>query len=199
MMMEKEIDARGLACPEPVVLTKRALEDEPAGCFRVIVDSVVSRDNVKRFAESQGCSVVVEEKGEGFALRVVRGPLVPCDESGKQTAVSGDEVILICTDVLGKGDAKLGAILMKGFLNTLLDADPAPTKVIFLNEGVRLTTAGSEVLDVLGEFQRRGVGLFSCGTCLEYYQLKEKLKVGEVTNMFEIVKSLSRAAKVIGL
>jgi selenium metabolism protein YedF len=199
MAMEKEVDARGLACPQPVLLTKKELEESGEGFFCVIVDNEVARDNVKRYAESQGCSVQVRQEGERFEVRVAKGSAAENDEGKKRGAVVGDEVVLICTDVLGKGDARLGAILMKAFLNTLLDAEPAPKKLMFLNEGVRLTSAGSEVLDVLGEFQRRGVGLFSCGTCLEYYQLKDSFKVGEVTNMFEIVKSLSHAAKVIGL
>jgi selenium metabolism protein YedF len=199
MVMEKEIDARGLACPQPVLLTKKELDEGREGTFRVLVDSEVARENVKRFAESEGCSVQVRQEGDRFEVRVAKGSVAENEEAKRHGAVVGDEVVLICTDVLGKGDARLGAILMKAFLNALVDADPAPKKLMFLNEGVRLTTAGSEVLDVLGEFQRRGVGLFSCGTCLEYYQLKDALKVGEVTNMFEIVKSLSHAAKVIGL
>lgn len=197
--MEKEVDARGLACPQPVLLAKKALEEGGTGIVRVVVDNETACDNVQRFAESQGCDVIVEAQGEGFVLRVKRPGLGGADTPVTRAAAGGDEVVLICTDVLGKGDVRLGAVLMKAFLNTLVDADPRPTRLLFMNEGVRLTCEASEVLDVLGEFQRRGVGIFSCGTCLEFYYLREKLKVGEVTNMFEIVKSLTQAAKVIGI
>jgi selenium metabolism protein YedF len=98
---------------------------------------------------------------------------------------------------LGTGDEELGFILMKAFLNTLWDVSPRPTKIMFLNDGVRLTTEGSDVLDVLHLLENEGVEIFSCGTCLEFYEIKDKLQVGQVTNMYDTVDSLLSAGKII--
>lgn len=107
------------------------------------------------------------------------------------------DVVLITSDRLGTGDRKLGKILMKAFLNTLWDVEPKPAKLLFINDGIRLTTEGSEVLETLHLLEKEGVQIFSCGTCLEYYHLKEKLKVGLVTNMYDNMNSLLSASKVI--
>jgi selenium metabolism protein YedF len=107
--------------------------------------------------------------------------------------------VLISTDSLGTGDKKLGGILMKAFLNTLWDARPRPQKVIFMNEGVFLTTEGSDVLDSLKLLEKEGVLIFSCGTCLEFYEIKGRLRVGQVTNMYDTVQSLLAAGKVISI
>jgi len=195
--MEREVDARGLACPQPVLNTKKALEEIGEGVVKVIVNNTTAKDNVKRFAESQGCSVEIEEKGGDFYLTVVKGE-VPEAEKKPEEAI-GKDVILICTDTLGTGDKRLGEILMKAFLNTLVDTEPKPAKLVFMNNGVKLTTEGSEVLDALEALEKKGVEIFSCGTCLDYYRLKEKLQIGEATNMFDTVKSLVGAAKVIGI
>ena len=130
-----EVDVRGLPCPRPVVETKKALERIEEGRVIVLVDNSESRQNVERFAQSQGCTVSISERDGGY-----------------------------CLDI---------------------------------NDGVKLTTEGSEVLDALQLLEKKGVELFSCGTCLENYQLKEKLEVGLVTNMYDTVVSLLCAGKVI--
>ena len=106
-------------------------------------------------------------------------------------------VIFITTECLGTGDEKLGKILMKAFLNTVWDADPKPRKIMFLNNAINLTIEGSDVLDTLKLLEKDGVEILSCGTCLEFYGLKEKLRVGQVTNMYDTVDSLLKADKVI--
>jgi selenium metabolism protein YedF len=95
---------------------------------------------------------------------------------------SGAVVLMIASDLFGSGDAVLGEALMIAFINTLPEASPRPAKMLFINRGVMLTTEGSRVLDTLQQLEREGVQLFSCGTCLNHYQLKEKLRVGQVTN-----------------
>lgn len=106
-------------------------------------------------------------------------------------------VVLITSSRLGTGDDRLGEILMKSFLNTLWDAGPKPRRIIFINDGVRLTTEGSEVLEALNLLEQAGVEILSCGTCLDYYKLREKLKVGQVTKMHDTVNSLLTSHKVI--
>ena len=193
--MIKELDTRGLSCPQPVLNTKKALEELKEGMIKVIVDNIAARDNVRRFAESQGFSVEVDEKGGDFYLKLIKGHFPEVGE--KPVPAVGKEVVLIGTNSLGTGDKKLGEMLIGGFLNTLLDTDPKPAKLIFVNDGVRLTTEGSEVLETLELLEERGVKILSCGTCLEYFKLRERLKVGVITNMYEMVSSLMAANKVI--
>ena len=198
--MVREVDARGLPCPRPVINTKKALEEIEAGKITVLVDSNESRQNVQRFAQSQGCQVEVREKDGIFYLDIVKGQPVQIETTTGSSQVESrknGDVVLITSEVLGTGDRRLGEILMKAFLNTLWDAETKPAKILFLNDGVRLTTEGSEVLETLHLLEKEGVQIFSCGTCLEYYQLKEELKVGLVTNMYDTVDSLLSASKVI--
>ena len=192
--MDRQVDARGLPCPRPVVETKKALEELGQGVITVLVDSIESRDNVRRFAESQGCPVEVEEKEGAFHLKVVKGEPTP---SPQPEPVSGNDVVFITTDRLGAGDERLGEILMKAFLNTLWDYDPKPAGILFMNSGVFLTTEGSDVLDALRLLEAEGVRIVSCGTCLAYYGLTDKLQVGAAGNMYEMVDSLVAARKVI--
>ena len=186
-----QVDARGLPCPRPVINTKKALEEIEEGRITVLVDSSESCQNVRRFAQSQGCQVEITEKDGVFYLNIVKGQ--PAQAETKRSS----DVVLITSDRLGTGDDRLGEILIKAFLNTLWDAEPKPAKLLFINDGVRLTTEGSEVLETLHLLEKENVHIFSCGTCLKYYQLKEKLRVGLVTNMYDIVDSLLSAGKVI--
>ncbi len=187
-----EVDARGLNCPLPVVRTKKALEGIEEGELTVIIERPEGCQNVRRFAESRGCRVTVDEKDGLFYIHIHKEkaaqPAAPRRSKG---------VVFITTDRLGTGDQRLGEILMKAFLNTLWDAEPKPAKILFLNDGVKLTTEGSEVLDSLKLLEKAGVEIFSCGTCLEYYQLKDKLRVGAGTNMYDTVESLLSAGKII--
>ena len=105
--------------------------------------------------------------------------------------------IFITTDRLGTGEKRLGEILMKAFLNTTWDTEPKPDKIIFMNNGVKLTTEGSEVLQSLELLEKGGVQILSCGTCLAYYELTEKLKVGIASNMYQIVNALLASAKIL--
>jgi len=190
--MAVEVDARGLACPLPVINTRNALEEIEEGDITVVIERSEGRQNVQRFAESQGCAVEVEEKDGLYYIHIHKEKT----EREAAPAQSGD-VIFITTDVLGTGNPELGAILMKAFLNTLWDTSPKPQKILFLNDGVRLTVEGSDVLDTLNLLEKEGVEIFSCGTCLEYYGLTDRLRAGQVTNMYDTVDSLLNAEKVI--
>ena len=197
--MVKEIDCRKLTCPLPVVNTKKALEQAQGENLLVVVDNIVSRDNVRRFVQSQGHEVKIEERGGGlFYMHITPNP-----EAGKKpagaanVATTGGVVVFITTDQLGVGEERLGQILMKAFLNTLHDSEPKPEKILFINNGVKLTTEGSEVLDSLAALTADGVQIMSCGTCLNYYGILDKLRLGIVGNMYDIVNSLLEAGKVI--
>ncbi len=190
--MTIEIDARGLACPLPVVKTKKALEGMPEGDITVIIERPEGSQNVQRFAASRNCSYEVEEKDGLFYIHIHKEKT-----ETNETAKNSGNVVLITTDRLGTGSEELGKILMKAFLNTLWDTSPRPEKILFMNDGVRLTVGGSDVLDALHLLENEGVEIYSCGTCLAYYELTDKLNVGQITNMYETVESLLSSDKVI--
>ncbi len=187
------INCRGLACPGPVIQTKKTLEGLPQGSiFAIDVDSEASRENVRRFAQSRGASILTEEIEKGVFRITVTTDNVPAAQ--KELLFP---VVFVTSDVLGSGDDKLGRILMEGFLNTLSDQDTIPDKIILMNTGVRLAVEGSPVLDSLRALTEQGCEILSCGTCLEYFSLKEKLAVGVVSNMYDIQSVLLEAASVI--
>ena len=184
------IDCRGLACPQPVVTTKKALDQIEEGNLIVIVNNAVSSNNVERFVLSQGCSV--EEKGGEFHLHIRKAKIA--EESKRR----GQKVVVyINSQFLGVGEEALGTILIRSFFRTLLDSETKPFRMIFINSGVRLTSEGSEVLETLKSLSEKGVEILSCGTCLDFYGLKEKMKVGMISNMYDIVQSLMDADRLI--
>jgi selenium metabolism protein YedF len=190
----KKIDCRGMACPQPVVTAKKALDESEGEEFILIVDNLAARDNVERFAQSQGAVVDVENKGNDFFLHIQKKGA--CDLAGSVQKVD-KVVVYINSNLLGVGEEALGAILMRSFLKTLLDLKPIPSRLIFINSGVRLTSEGSEVLETLKALFEKGVEILSCGTCLDFYGLKEKLRVGVISNMYDIAQSLLEADRLI--
>ncbi len=187
-----EIDCRGKACPEPVLMAKEALE-RSEGEFLIVVDDSSSCENVKRFLHAQGASVNVERRGTEFHLRVSKGKATPkADRTGAETVI-----VYINSNLLGVGDEALGGILMRSFLRTFLDLEKKPSRFILINSGVSLATEGSPVLETLSALSEQGVEILACGTCLDFYGLKEKMRVGRVSNMYEIVESLQRAGRLI--
>ncbi len=195
--MEKVVDARGLACPQPVLMTKEALEEVEEGIITVLVDNVASRENVKRFAQRMGCTVEVLEKDGVFELRVVKGYtcVLPHVQEASEKAKDGP-VILITSDKIGD-EEELGRLLMKGFISTLREATLRPSKLLFMNTGVFLTVEGSPVIGALQGLEGMGVEIYSCGTCLDYFGLKDKLAVGQITNMYDTVENLTGASLVV--
>jgi selenium metabolism protein YedF len=191
MELMETIDARNLACPEPVKRTEKALKKIKKGKLIVLVNSTVSCQNVQRFAQSEGCLVKVREKNGEYTIEIDKAKDVAGDRKKVET------VMLITGDQFGTGDEDLGKLLITTFINTLADAGTKPSRMIFINRGVMLTTEASRVLDTLQQLEGEGVQIFSCGTCLNHYQLKEKLRVGQVGNMLDTVSSLLESEKVI--
>ena len=201
--METRIDCRGLACPQPVLETKKALEGAGAEEILVLLDNPSSKENVRRFAESQGHQVIISEEKGVFEVKIKKekGKEKSGSVGGKaeniQGVASSDNVVFIDTDSLGRGSEELGKILMRSFLQTLEQSEVHPQRIILINSGVKLACEGSEVLEDLQEFAAKGVEILSCGTCLDYFGIKKKLMVGKVTNMYEIISSLAQAGKLI--
>ena len=189
------IDARGLACPHPVVLTKKALEE--AEEVTTIVDNETAKENVSRLAASQGCQVSIEEKEGGIYLHLTK--TATRLEESLVTPVSGSTLLLIASNSLGRGDEELGDILMRSFIHTLGEVTPKPNRIIFINSGVKLVAKGSEVIDDLHALKDQGIEILACGTCLGYYNLKEAVEVGQVSNMYDITSALLQAGKIIAI
>ncbi len=138
---------------------------------------------------SQGKKVRLEQRG-GEAMKNDRA-------AQGSSSHEGGNVVLIAAAQWGSGEAELGRLLLRNFLNTLKEVEPRPAAILFVNEGVKLTVEGSPLLEVIGELSTHGVEILSCGTCLDYYHLKEKVRAGRITNMHDIVTRLSNAKRVI--
>lgn len=191
------IDCRGLACPQPVITTKKALDSLKEGEIIVIVDNASSCNNVERFVQGQGCSVEIKEKGKDFHLYIQKEKASHSMEVSPEEKKARKIVVYIHSHLLGIGEEALGTILMRSFLKTLLELEPKPTQLILINSGVRLASEGSEVLETLQTLSGNRVEILSCGTCLDFYGLKEKLRVGKVSNMYDIAQSLLEADRLI--
>jgi selenium metabolism protein YedF len=206
-MNEMTLDVRGKPCPEPVMEAREALLDPDVSVLSVLVDDPAAIENLTRMAQSLGCMIRQESPRQGETMLII----TKLGSEGSREAKTRNElprvsqppktarrvVALISAAVIGNGDEELGRVLMRSFIKTLKQAESRPATVIFLHRGVQLTSEGSELLDDLRELGQAGVELLSCGTCLDYYHLKEKLKVGMISNMFEIVSRLTLADLVI--
>ncbi len=197
--MAEEIDARGLACPAPVVKTRDALK-KGAKEIIIMVDNPTARDNVSRFASSQGCQVEVEEEGGGFRITITRTQgaeeLQVCeviDETDERA------VVVLSEDVMGRGERELGTILVKAFLNTLTESEKLPWRLVLFNRGVLLAEEGADTVPTLRRLEDLGVEILVCGTCLEYFGIKEKIGVGTVSNMYDILTTLVTATNTVSI
>lgn len=195
--MEEVVDARGLSCPQPVILAKQALEQHDR--VVVYVDNDAARENVRRLGAKMGCEITVDRQPGGiYHLHLSRAagkPLPATDTSTADTAcrVAPAEayVAVIAGDTMGRGNDELGAVLIKAFIHTLLQMETLPSRMLFYNTGVKLAVQGSPVLDDLAQLADAGVEILACGTCLNYFGLADKLAVGAITNMYEIASTMA--------
>ena len=188
------IDARGLPCPQPVILTKKALEGGAAGRIEVLVDNEAAKENVLRFAGFSGRPAEAQP-AEGGSTRVViteAAEAAPVKTAPGETRPDRIATIFIPADKLGHGDDELGALLMRGFIYALSEGGEKPSRIILMNGGVRLAVEGSECLANLRRLAHDGTEILVCGTCLDYFKLKDRLAVGRVSNMYEITELLMK-------
>lgn len=192
------VNAMGDACPIPVVKTKKAIAAlEGPETVEVLVDNEVAVQNVTKMGTSLGAEVASEKLGEKeykVTLKVQGGSSA---EAAEACAVTGDTIVVVNSDLMGSGNDALGKVLMKGFIFAITQLDVLPKKMIFYNGGATLTVEGSDSLADLKNLEEAGVEIMTCGTCLDYYQVKDKLAVGTVTNMYSIVEAMAEAGKVI--
>jgi selenium metabolism protein YedF len=194
------IDLKGMSCPFPVIETKKLVESRNVLELNVLVDNGPPRENVTRYLESQGYCVSVEKCDPQAGAPADTAVLRATKAEGAEaiSAQTGKKVVVLVDGAtVGRGDDLLGAVLMKSFLHTLKEIEPRPWRLIFINAGVKLAAEGSDLLSVLSELESLGIEILSCGTCLDFFKLKEKLREGKVTNMYDIVSSLVAATNVI--
>ncbi len=185
----------GKTCPVPVIEAKKALaQAAPGSQVQVLVDNDVARQNLSRLAAKLGCAFQYEAKEAGQILATFTLPAGPLAQKAAEGAV-----VAISGATMGRGDEKLGGMLMKSFVYSLTELDPPPETVLFFNGGVQLACEGAATLDDLRALEEKGVQLAACGACLDFYGLKEKLAVGHVTNMYAIASSMAAAAHLINL
>ena len=207
--MSQQLNCLGLVCPEPVIRCRSLLASEQPDTFSVLVDNSAAVENVSRFLGKQGYTVAVEQRSDAeWALEAVRreddrtsaseaGPAEHSHTSQSSQSRVGRSVVLITTETLGRGDDVLGRALMGNFLTTLPEMGDQLWRVVLLNGGVRLACEEGKPLEALKALVKQGVSLCVCGTCLTHYGLLDAKKVGETTNMLDIVTSLAEADKVI--
>ena len=197
----KEIDARGLACPAPVLQTKAVVEQENVNAVKVVVDNAASQQNVMRFLESQGFETSLEKDGNNFLIiGTCSTTPQPQPEGETQARAEQKKIMVMCaTDRIGFGDDDLGLKLMINFVHTIKEMGPDLWRLVLVNNGVKLTIEGSEVLPDLKELEDSGITILVCGTCLDHFNLLEKKQVGETTNMLDIVTAMQLSDKVINI
>jgi len=195
--MTQKIDARGLACPEPVVLTKNKMKEFSP--IEITVDNETALENIKRLASSSGWTFHHIVSGENFIITIESDKAQTSNEDqNTDTRCSGEgATIVFSSDMMGKGDDDLGAILMKAFIHTILSLETAPSKLIFYNSGVLLTAEGSGVIDDLETLQKKGAEILICGTCVNFYNIGDKVKTGTISNMYDILDTMNKSSRLI--
>lgn len=203
--MINELDCCGLECPAPVLRVRNALEKEAPAAITVIVDNEAARQNVIRFLEHQNYLVNSEVHGGEFRVFGTNGERMSASEMpspapiAKQRETAGTKkiMVLVTSVHMGHGDDGLGDMLMFNFIKTLKEIGPDLWRVVFVNSGVSFTAEGSEAVPILQELAGEGAQILACGACLAYFHILDKIKVGEVTNMLEIVTSMKDADSVV--
>lgn len=198
------VDARGDQCPIPVVKTKKAISALTGPeTVVVLVDNDIAVQNVSRLASGIGAAASSEKLGEKeyrITIQVGADTAAKADAAEVECAdcnATGDFIVVVSSATMGVGNDELGKVLLKGYIYALSQLEVLPKKILFYNGGVTVTTEGSASIEDLKVMEAQGVEILSCGTCLDYYGLKDKLAVGSVTNMYVIVESMAQAGKVI--
>ena len=198
--MKKVIDAKGKACPMPVIMAKKEI-DLGTKFFSIEVDNKIAVENLKKLANSQGFEIKIEENKDIYSVYFSNG-CEECQEvlnkiQGKNSL--GNWCIFVGKDIIGSGAEELGKSLMKMFFYTLSEDDDLPKAVLFMNDGVKVPTLNDQAIEHLKVLVQKGVNVLVCGACLNYYNLENELKVGSVSNMYDIVGIMKSTSKVITL
>ena len=209
-MKEIKVDAMGDQCPIPVIKTKKALKEiTETTLVEVHVDNEIAVQNLSKMAKQKNLEYKCEKLEEQHYIIKIKAEAEAEGVSIQQKAPAENDkeicypdrksntVVVLSSNQMGNGSEELGQILMKGFIFALTELDELPSTVLLYNSGVKLSTEGSNSIEDLKTLQAQGVEILSCGTCLNYYNLTEKLQVGDVTNMYFILEKMAQADKII--
>ena len=200
------IDARGKSCPIPVIMAKKEA-DQGGRDFTISVDNKTAVENLKRFGNNGGFdTVVVEKSRDDFSVRFLKSSVaedsagvVGGEETGVVSGVKSSWAVFIGNEGIGNGDLELGTTLMKMFFFTLTQGSDVPSYVLFMNEGVKVPVGSQQAIEHLKVLAEKGTKVLVCGTCLNFYGLSDSLKVGIVSNMYDIAEAMLNVDKVITL
>ncbi len=194
-----KINALGDTCPIPVIKAKTALKEiDINGTVLVSVDNEISKQNLEKMAKELGFDYTSEKiSNDEYNVKIVKGYGSSEVEQIRKEVNKNKIIVVISSDKMGLGNDELGQTLMKGFIYALTEQETLPDSIIFYNGGVKLTVEGSSAIDDLNKLSEKGVSIVSCGACLNYYGLTEKLKVGEITNMYTILEKMMSSDKII--
>jgi len=204
------VDTRGYLCPEPLIMAKKALNEvKPGEKIRILSDNETSYENLMRFLTDLGAGPVAEQEEGIYHIDAVR----PEDQlSGKNEPDPGDYcmvpgqsprhssyIVVVRSNKMGEGNDELGSLLIRGYFNALKAMEDLPTHIILFNGGVWLTLKDSDTAEALGEIEDRGVSVIVCGTCVDYYQIKDKIGVGRISNMYQIAGIMAESERLVYL
>lgn len=196
--MSHIVDVRGLSCPLPIIRAQEALANHDS--IIVIVQDEDVRDNLKGMASGMQCAVAEEIKVDGTYLTIAKNTVSDVMQktvSARKNDQGVGLALIVTQDRMGKGDDALGEVLIKSFFHTVAETGPKPEVLVFFNTGVKLAIEGSAVLDDLAALEKQGCKILCCGTCLDYFKAKDKLKVGSVSNMYAIKEIMFTAGKLV--
>ncbi|MGO3751963.1 MAG: sulfurtransferase-like selenium metabolism protein YedF [Peptoniphilaceae bacterium] len=189
----KKIDARTYACPRPVIMARKAIKEENLEKIEVLVDNEIATQNLSKMAKQLNFTSKIEKISESdFSVVLIKDNQVfqKTEEIHKEDPSS--YIVAISSDQMGSGDEDFSKKLLEGFLYSLREQDSLPKYIIFYNKGVRLVSLNQKTIEDLKYMENQGVKILSCGLCLDNYNLKEKLEVGEITNMYRICELLRK-------
>ena len=205
---KKSLDARGKACFVPIVETKKLLKTLQDGdIVEVIVDNFITVQNIRKMAAQMNIPVSSEKLDEVNYIVILTVSKASFDEAEKSSEkkvyrkgnIANKTVVVISSEKIGRGDEKLGLVLMKGFIYCLTEQDILPETILLYNSGAKLSVHDSDSLSDLKFLESCDVEILTCGTSLMHYALAEKLGVGSVTNMYVIVEKQMQATNIIAL
>lgn len=191
------VDALGKACPMPVIMAKKEI-DAGNTAFVVAVDNEVAVENLKRLAESQNYQASVENKDGNFHVTFTGEGTVAAAEETKDSKPA-NWALFVGKDFIGDGSEELGNSLMTMFFYTLAESNDPPRYILFMNSGVKLPVENDQVVEHLKTLQDKGSEILVCGTCLKFFNIADSLKIGTVSNMYDISERMHAADKVITL
>lgn len=196
------VDGKGLLCPQPLILTRKALKNcLPGETLKIECDNKTAFQNIMTYLKDQSLSPIGTEAGGIFLIEVVNQPLRTGEEDRSASIDAGvcssAYIVVLSSDRMGEGDPQLGTLLMKGFLNALHEQQVLPTHLVFYNSGVKLTTAGSGVSSSLQSLEESGVEILICGTCVDFYEIRDQLVVGKISNMFTITETMAKTGHIV--